>query len=1502
MNIKSNAQIFKSCCVLAIIFLMVTMGTSSVWASGDSQAAKPASLSTLTFTSIATQDGCIRERTEHNNIGGVINRKASVCPLGDDAANRQQRIIFSFNTANIPDTAIITSVILKIKQQAIIGGGNPVIMLQGFMADIKNGSFGTATLQAADFQATASKTYGPFKLKPVNNWYTIDLTSVKAYINKLSTNGGLTQIRLRFKLDDNNNKIANYLSLFSGNAAAGNRPQLIVTYSLPATAIPTLTTTLTPTKTYTLTPTPTDLVGQVCSVELGFDQTGILPSSQGFSYTGTAPENVVFSVSNGLLHMNTIGIGGSAGYQLLNAYDHSQDFNLEFRMKVFPGTELYGVDYEISDAVYDYEIGFDQNGIGFPPPYLFLDLNTTDDFHTYKFIGVANSNTYQMFIDEQLAFSGTLDPGGDPGQRFIFGDLTNGGDGQADIDFVRYCQSTSSIPTTTPIPKPTASDTVTLTSLPTTTSTATFTQTITPTSSPTLISTSTETPNNSNIWIELSPVGSPPAPMYVPRQINYDAVNNRLIAFFPGNPPYNGNPPGNSNEVWVLTNANGLGGTPTWIKLNTTGPLPGSNGVESVIYDSVNNKLIVYGGCYANCSPALSGVFTLSHANGLGGPPVWSQLDVTNPQARTDHSTAYDLVNNLMISFGGHHAFYGTGEDDTRILSNANGLTSPSTWTVLSPLGSLPDVRSALVAVYDQSNNRFTIFGGDNTQQPATQYNDVWVLENANGIGGIPIWTQLTPTGNIPAPRNHSAGIYDTAHNRLVIFGGQNNSTILGDLWELSYANGLGGTPVWTELSQTGAIPGPHFWHTAAFDVANQRMIVLGGYDQSDTPSNRVWVLTLNHTLTVTTLVDTDDGVCDSDCSLREAIALAIPGDTINFAPNLNGTIALNSTLTLNKNLVIDGPETNVITLSGNNAMRVMTINSGTIITINHLTIANGKSSCAGGGIFNNGDLTLNSVTLNGNSAPTCDGGAIYNNSNANLTLNDSLVNNNSTGNDGGGIMNEGTLTMNNSPVSNNIAANAGGGLYNYYGSMTLNNSTTNDNAANGNDSSGSGGGGIYNRAGTLALNNSSTSDNTAKVSGGGIHIYEGTVTLNHSNVNTNQTTDSGGSAGGIFNMAGTITITDSKISGNTSLYDGGGILNHSGTLNITHSLVSGNTASPTTGAGGGIINYPAGGTVNIANSTIMGNSAASGGGLYQSTAGTTTFTNTTIAANSGNGVRNYSGVLIFKNTIIANNSGADNCMGPGDFTDGGHNLQYPGTNCGVTIRTADPLLGSLADNGGPTLTMALLTGSPAIDAGDNVVCAATSINNLDQRGATRPLDGNNDGNAICDIGAYESPINIALNPSGVGYPNSLESDSGWGGGSYPWDMLDGHTFYTDTWAHGLAFTGGTGNWMGQACGWRQATINFGALKTFNRILVWHHGDDHIPSTYTVEYWDGSNWLPTGGTTTVRFDLRSDTNSWGATPTETMFPAVTGSKVRFSLNNCDITHGWIYQFDVFGTP
>jgi predicted outer membrane repeat protein len=180
--------------------------------------------------SAGTVDGWVLESTETSNIGGTLNNAATTLNLGDDAANKQYRAILFFNTSSLPDNAVMLRVILRVKKNSVIGSGDPLSIFQGFMVDIKKGTFGTPALELGDFNAAASKTYGPFS-PPLSgtNLYSINLSAGRDNVDKL----GNTQIRLRFNSDDNNNSIANVLQLYSGNAAAAERPQLFIEYYLP---------------------------------------------------------------------------------------------------------------------------------------------------------------------------------------------------------------------------------------------------------------------------------------------------------------------------------------------------------------------------------------------------------------------------------------------------------------------------------------------------------------------------------------------------------------------------------------------------------------------------------------------------------------------------------------------------------------------------------------------------------------------------------------------------------------------------------------------------------------------------------------------------------------------------------------------------------------------------------------------------------------------------------------------------------------------------------------------------------------------------------------------------------------------------------------------------------------------------------------------------------------------------------------------------------------------
>jgi subtilisin-like proprotein convertase family protein len=186
---------------------------------------------TTTFTSVAAQDGWVRESGEFSGVGGALNSTAATFLLGDDAANRQYRAILSFDTSSLPDNATVQSAQLKILQNGASVGKNPFTTLGTLWVDIIRGSFaGNPALQLSDFSAASSALkVGAFGVTPVGGWYSSPLNVTgRGLVNKV----GLTQFRLRFNADDNNNFSANYMRFISGDYTSG-KPVLVITYSAP---------------------------------------------------------------------------------------------------------------------------------------------------------------------------------------------------------------------------------------------------------------------------------------------------------------------------------------------------------------------------------------------------------------------------------------------------------------------------------------------------------------------------------------------------------------------------------------------------------------------------------------------------------------------------------------------------------------------------------------------------------------------------------------------------------------------------------------------------------------------------------------------------------------------------------------------------------------------------------------------------------------------------------------------------------------------------------------------------------------------------------------------------------------------------------------------------------------------------------------------------------------------------------------------------------------------
>ncbi len=272
---------------------------------------------------------------------------------------------------------------------------------------------------------------------------------------------------------------------------------------------------------------------------------------------------------------------------------------------------------------------------------------------------------------------------------------------------------------------------------------------------------------------------------------------------------------------------------------NGFGGFPAPRTLHTAVYDNANNLMTIFGGVDTTVD-ARNDVWVLSHANGLGETPVWTKLTPTGsaPPVRFWHTAVYDTTNNRMTIFGG---LAGSDSNDIWVLSHANGLGGTSAWTQLTPTGSAPTTRDSHSAVYDSINNRMIIFGGWNDSEE-NSLNDVWVLSNANGLGGTPAWTQLTPTGSTPPTRCNHTAVYNNTNNQMTIFGGWTVSSALNDTWVLSHANGLGGTPAWTHISPTGSAPTTRYSHTAIYDNTNNRMTIFGG-DGSTGCLNDVWVL-----------------------------------------------------------------------------------------------------------------------------------------------------------------------------------------------------------------------------------------------------------------------------------------------------------------------------------------------------------------------------------------------------------------------------------------------------------------------------------------------------------------------------------------------------------------------------------------------------------------------------------------------------------------------------------
>ncbi|MDX1613499.1 MAG: choice-of-anchor Q domain-containing protein [Candidatus Promineifilaceae bacterium] len=479
--------------------------------------------------------------------------------------------------------------------------------------------------------------------------------------------------------------------------------------------------------------------------------------------------------------------------------------------------------------------------------------------------------------------------------------------------------------------------------------------------------------------------------------------------------------------------------------------------------------------------------------------------------------------------------------------------------------------------------------------------------------------------------------------------------------------------------------------------------------------------------------------------------------DVVGNPTVLSGDIDQDDTVDAN------GVVTDTANISGANVYHVVN-GSGVDDTasLDGFTITAGQANgttpdnSGGGMLIAGGHPSLRELTFSGNSASTY-GGGLHNDDGASPTITSALFINNSSTLGGGLYSLSSASSLTDVDFVGNLATNFGGGLGSANSDLSLTNVTFASNRANGSgggmyahsstqieatmvvfnaNSAGVLGAGVYNTSNAqVALSQAEFSANSANY-GAGLATNGASVTLTQAVLDGNTAVAT--QAGGMYNSSADVSLSQVVFSNNYAKTDGGAMFNTNSSPVLTRVTFSGNSAD----SDGGAVYNQISSSPSFTNVTFSGNAAAAfGGGLYHAS-GSPSILNSTFSDNSAGSVGALyiaGGSPLLNNVIVANSIGGDCVLGASGSLAAGssHNLiEDTGSDaCDLSdgidnnIIGEDPNLGSLQDNGGAMNTHALLTGSPAIDAGDDAGCPAT-----DQRGVARPQPAGGQ----CDLGAVE--------------------------------------------------------------------------------------------------------------------------------------------------------------------
>lgn len=334
------------------------------------------------------------------------------------------------------------------------------------------------------------------------------------------------------------------------------------------------------------------------------------------------------------------------------------------------------------------------------------------------------------------------------------------------------------------------------------------TTTLAPTTTLEVTTTTELPPITEAIWTDLAPLGDLPAARSA-HSMAYDSVSGNIVLF--GGWDANGT----YNDTWVFDAT-----LDTWTNKNPAGTLPAARAQHQMAYDPVSGKAILFGGVVAKSGEQLGDTW--------GYDPIantWTDLDPAGdtPSPRDSFSMVYDQINQKIILFGGWSDETGAHLNDTWAYDPA-----ANTWTNLNPTGDIPAVRGSHTMAYDPDDGKILLFGGVDGN---AYFSDTWAYDALANI-----WTNLGPTGETPAGRAGHRMAYDPTSGTTILFGGWDGATYFNDTWAFNVASNT-----WTNLSPIGAAPSARDSHSLVYNAATDELILFGGLVGGASDAQDTW-------------------------------------------------------------------------------------------------------------------------------------------------------------------------------------------------------------------------------------------------------------------------------------------------------------------------------------------------------------------------------------------------------------------------------------------------------------------------------------------------------------------------------------------------------------------------------------------------------------------------------------------------------------------------------------